>query len=143
MFSSLLFLAENETIDGVTIDEGDIPGMVDKGFDRVETTFNVMSVVIPVFIVLVIGLIIFTAVRNYRAAKRHGMDPFAVETELAGRVYNSALLAPPPGASQPGQAAQHAGTKAERLQEIEDLYRNGAITSAERQRARDAVLTED
>jgi len=143
MFSSLLFLAEDIVIDGTLEDGNDPVSEFNDQYDRVTNTVDIMFVIIPVAMVLMIGFGIFVAVRNYRAAKRQGMDPFAVETELAGRVYNSALLAPPAGAAQPGQTGQHAGGKAERLQEIEDLYRNGAITSAERQRARDAVLTED
>lgn len=143
MFSSLLFLAEDIVIDGTLEDGNDPVSEFNDQYDRVTNTVDFMFVIIPVAMVLMIGFGIFVAVRNYRAAKRQGMDPFAVETELAGRVYNSALLAPPAGAAQPGRTGQHAATKAERLQEIEDLYRNGAITSAERQRARDAVLTED
>ncbi len=143
MFSSLLFLAEDIVFDDST-DPGTDPlsGFNDQ-FNHVSDTVNIMFVIIPIAFVLILGFGIFVAVRNYRAAKRQGMDPFAVETELAGRVYNSALLAPPPGSTQPGRPGHPAATKAERLQEIEDLYRNGAITSAERQRARDAVLTED
>ncbi len=146
MFSSLMLLAEDIVIDGTLEDGTDPMSEFDKNFDQVSNTVNIGFVVVGIALVVILGFGIFAGVRNYRAAKRHGMDPFAVETELAGRAYNSALLAPPPGAAQPGQAgqpAQHAGTKTERLQEIEDMYRNGAITSSERQRARDAILTED
>ena len=69
-----------------------------------------------------------------------GHDPFAVA--LAQRPGGPVPPVDVAGV-QPGQPGHPAATKAEHLQEIEDLYRNGAITSAERQRARDAVLTED
>ncbi|MDR2254971.1 MAG: hypothetical protein LBE25_03055 [Arthrobacter sp.] len=145
MLSSLLFRAEGFPLDDATFaDGGDPVSGFNDSFNRVSDTVDVMFIIIPVAMVLILGFGIFVAVRNYRAAKRQGMDPFAVETELAGRVYNSALLAPADQkAGVPGAGTRGTRTKAERLEEIEGMYRSGTINAEERQRARDAILVED
>ena len=97
MFSSLLFLAEDIVIDGTLEDGNDPVSEFNDQYDRVTNTVDFMFVIIPVAMVLMIGFGIFVAVRNYRAAKRQGMDPFAVETELAGRVYVADLDHPGKG----------------------------------------------
>ena len=74
--------------------------------------------------------------RNAAAARQAGMDPLAMETQMYGKVYNSQLL----NQGLNPEATQGQRPMADRLEEVEGLYRTGAISAQERQSARDAIL---
>lgn len=80
-----------------------------------------------VFFLVVLTLIVVSAVKRYRAAKAAGLDPFAADVQVMGRVHDSALLAPE-------RSVQ------ERLAEVDELARNGAISASERDAARARIL---
>ncbi|MDQ0094743.1 SHOCT domain-containing protein [Paeniglutamicibacter psychrophenolicus] len=92
--------------------------------------FGVFGVVFVIAFVAVIGFIVFVAVRNYKASKNAGLDPFTLQTELAVRAAKSQLLAPRQSREQ-------------RLAELEDLLARRVITPEEHQQARMKILTED
>jgi hypothetical protein len=98
--------------------------MVDTGFPAL---IGVGFAVFAVFFVLVLGVIVVSAVKRYRAAKAAGLDPFAADVQVMGRVHDSALLAPE-------RSVQ------ERLAEVDELARTGAISAAERDEARARIL---
>jgi hypothetical protein len=89
-----------------------------------------MVVVIVAFWVLfavVVGFIVYTAVRRYRAAKQVGLDPYAGDIQLAGQARNSAMLAPQ-------------RTVADRLAEVDSLLAAGTISPEEHAAARARIL---
>lgn len=91
--------------------------------------FDVLFTLVPLFIIAIIGFGVFVAVRNYRAAKRGGVDPFAVDTELKVRALDSAALAPA------------APSIEERLAELSRLHSSGLITDEELAQARMQALS--
>ncbi|MGB9033925.1 hypothetical protein BLJ79_15210 [Arthrobacter sp. UCD-GKA] len=99
-------------------------------FDDLVVGFGVFGVLFAVAFVAVIGFIVFVAVRNYKASKNAGLDPFTLQTELAVRAAKSQMLAPRQSREQ-------------RLAELEDLLARRVITPEEHQRARMKILTED
>jgi hypothetical protein len=80
-----------------------------------------------VFLLVVLTLIVVSAVKRYRAAKAAGLDPFAADVQVMGRVHDSALLAPE-------RSVQ------ERLAEVDQLAASGAISATERDAARARIL---
>lgn len=82
-------------------------------------------------VVIVFG--VFVAVRKYRILKDAGIDPLAVDAEIAARVIKSGALAP-------SAAAGPIKTLEERLRELDDLLARGVITEAEHRDARAAAL---
>lgn len=99
--------------------------------------FDFLFALFPVLFVAVLIFIGFTAYRNYRAAKRGGVDPFAVDTELKVKAINSNALR---GTGHPEPGAR---SLEQRLAEIDDLHRRGVITDAERATARTEILSGD
>jgi len=99
-------------------------------FDDLVVGFGVFGVLFAVAFVAVIGFIVFVAVRNYKASKNAGLDPFTLQTELAVRAAKSQMLAPRQSREQ-------------RLAELEDLLARRVITPEEHQQARMKILTED
>jgi len=87
-----------------------------------------MSVFFGLFFLAVLGLIIFTIVKNVQKAKAMGHDPFTLQTELAARAVDSDLLAP-----------EH--TIETRLRELDDLRVRNVITEAEYAKARSEAIT--
>jgi hypothetical protein len=79
------------------------------------------------FFIAVIGFMIFAVTRRYRAAKNAGLDPFAGDIQVMGKVANSAVLAPQITVEQ-------------RLAEVDGLLAAGTITAAEHQAARARIL---
>jgi hypothetical protein len=100
------------------------PGMADSGFPAL---IGVMFAVFAIFFVVVLVLIVVSAVRRYRAAKQAGLDPWAADVQVMGRVHDSALLAPERDIE-------------ERLAEVDQLARAGSISEAEREAARARIL---
>jgi uncharacterized membrane protein YqjE len=100
------------------------PSLTDSGFPA---AIGVAFAVFGVFVVVVLVLIVVSAVKRYRAAKAVGLDPFAADVQVMGRVHDSALLAPE-------RSTQ------ERLAEVDELARTGSISAAEQDAARARIL---
>ena len=122
-----------------SLDEQDLVdfGMVHPGpfgnpdpWNDMVVGFGVFGVLFAIAFVAMIGFIVFVAVRNYRASKNAGLDPFTLQTELAVRAAKSQMLAPRQSREQ-------------RLAELEDLLARRVITPEEYQQARMKILTED
>jgi uncharacterized transporter YbjL len=82
-----------------------------------------------VIFVLVVVVIIVSWVKNWRAAKRAGLDPLAIQGQLAGQLANSQLL-------------QGSKSIEERLDELDDLHARGVISAEEYTEARKAAIAE-
>ena len=54
----------------------------------------VIGVVFGLFFLALLGFIIFSIVKNALALKRAGLDPITAESQLAGKLANSQLIAP-------------------------------------------------
>jgi hypothetical protein len=100
------------------------PILNDTGFPAI---IGVGFAVFVIFFLGILVLIVVSSVKRYRAAKAAGLDPFAADVQVMGRVHDSALLAPE-------RSTQ------ERLAEIDELARSGSITAAERDAARARIL---
>jgi hypothetical protein len=100
------------------------PSLNDTGFPAL---VGIGFAVFAVFFVVVLALIVVSAVKRYRAAKAAGLDPFAADVQVMGKVHDSALLAPE-------RSIQ------ERLAEVDELARSGSISAAERDAARARIL---
>lgn len=109
-----------------------LPGGIDKAFDAMPIFLGIFSVV---FVIVVI-FIVFVWVRNYKAAKNAGFDPFTLETELAVRAANSGLLAPAQ------QTPQSPKSTEQKLAELDRLLAKGSITAEEHKTARLKLLSE-
>lgn len=154
-----LFPLENLDVDDGTVDEvpGGFPGedlapdgpgdVVD--FDPAMGMFDSAFLVFGFLFVAALCFACFVFVRNFRAAKRAGMDPFAVETQLAARAYNSQLLSPPslgsPATAAANAAAEPSATPdtrtiTQRLAEVDKLFTDGTISAGEHRAARDGIL---
>ncbi|HET8970381.1 MAG TPA: hypothetical protein VFN19_04915 [Candidatus Nanopelagicales bacterium] len=84
-------------------------------------------VLFAVLFVAVLVMIVVSASKRFRAAKRAGLDPFAADVQVMGALANSAALAP----ERP---------VADRLAEIDVLHRAGTISGPEREAARARIL---
>lgn len=97
---------------------------------------NGMAGVMGVFafiVVVIVAFGIFVAVRKYRVLKDAGIDPLAVDAEIAAKVIKSGALAP-------ASAATPNKTLEERLRELDDLRAREVITEDEYRQARAAAL---
>lgn len=126
----------NVTFSDMSMDEQE---MVDFGYVESDpflgpsSAFGAMSIFMSVFVVVFVAVvifIIFVAIRNYKASKKAGLDPFTLQTELAVRAANSQMLAP-------------RQSREKRLAELEDLLARQVITREEYAQARMKILTED
>ncbi len=114
-----MLLAEIETTElPVPVDEAVVGGLGIMAFLFV--AFGILFLAAVVFI-------IYTATRRYRAAKNAGLDPFAGDIQVMGRVNDSAVLAPE-------------RTTAERLAEVDALRAAGTIDDQEHAAARARIL---
>lgn len=129
------------TVDDVAPGFTDLEEPVDFGFIErnpsdwpadIADPFAVVPVFLGIFIIVfmaMIGFMVFIWIRNYRASKRAGLDPFALQTELAARAANSQLLAPKQ-------------TREQKLAELDDLLARNVITRNEYTAARLKALTD-
>jgi hypothetical protein len=92
-------------------------------------TFTIFFTVFIVLFVAAVIVIVITVVRNIGKARRSGLDPLTMQTDLAARVMNSDLLA----AEKP---------LAEKLEDVDALLARGAITQEEHATARAAILAQ-
>ena len=80
-----------------------------------------------VFFIAVIVLMVVSATKRYRAAKRAGLDPFAGDIQMMQTARESQLMAP-------------ARSVEERLAEVDELRRAGTITAEEHTAARARII---
>lgn len=107
---------------------------MDDGFPSDSTFDGFMTIFVIVF-VLVLAFGAFSTYRNYTAAKKGGLDPFAVETDLAAKLAKSQLLAAERGAAPEPQKPLE-----ERLAELASLHQRGLITDEELASARKKAI---
>jgi uncharacterized membrane protein len=88
-----------------------------------------MPIFFAVFFVCFIALFVFILVRNIKAARKHDIDPFAAQMEVAGTLVNSRLL-----------EAADKDTLTARLAELKDAHDRGLITDDEYADARRRAL---
>ena len=91
---------------------------------------GIMGLLLVLFVILfvsVVGFMIYTASRRYRAAKQAGLDPFAGDIQVMGRVNDSAMLAPERSVE-------------DRLAEIDALRAAGTISAEEHEAARTRII---
>lgn len=129
-------LCRNVDISGTFVNEPDIVdfGYVDPGpMMGMDRLFGAMPIILVVFLVVfvaVLGFMAWVFVRNFRAGRKAGLDPFTLQTELAARAANSRLLAP-------RQNREH------HLAELDDLLARQVITRDEYNKARLKILAEE
>lgn len=97
--------------------------MTDAIFDN----FTAIFFGVLVLIGLIFISVIVVAVRNARAARRHGLDPTTMQTELAARIITSEPL-------------RGARTVEQRLSALDSLRDSGTITAEEHRAARAKIL---
>lgn len=105
-----------------------VPGFSD-GFGLFEGIFGVVFVIVALIIVAGFVFVGFIFVRNYKASKSAGLDPFTLQTQLAARVANSEMLAPKKSLE-------------EKLAELDSLLARGLITRDEYTQARLKALSD-
>ncbi len=97
--------------------------------DGLSVTYVVFTLLAVAFLVVVLGGCVWIIARNWREARRHGLDPFTLHTTAYSRVLSSRLVAPQ-------------RTVEDRLAEIDALHGRGVIDDDERRAARAAVLAD-
>lgn len=90
--------------------------------------YAVMFTVIPIVIVIVFAAIVIIAVMNIRRARKHGLNPLTMQTDMAARFI------------QHGAGAGPDAPLKDRLAELEALKASGAITEREYAQARASAL---
>jgi uncharacterized membrane protein len=93
----------------------------------VPPTYGLAFAIVPVVIALVFALIIVLIVRNVRRARKLGVDPTTLHTDVAARYLREGI----------GRTEAPLG---ERLAELDRLRAAGTITDDEHARARAAAL---
>ncbi|SMH39356.1 hypothetical protein SAMN06295885_1632 [Rathayibacter oskolensis] len=88
--------------------------------------FGIVAAAVPLFVVAVIVLAIVLVVVNVRRAKKLGVNPLTLQTDVAARFVKDGV-----GGDRP---------LADRLAELEGLRAAGTITEAEYTAARSAAL---
>jgi hypothetical protein len=89
-------------------------------------------VVVTLFIVAVFAVMVVALVKRGRAVREEGLDPLTGDIQLAGQLSRSQLMAP----------ATVQRPVPERLAEVDELLRSGAITADEHQAQRARILTD-
>ncbi|MWV57904.1 SHOCT domain-containing protein [Rathayibacter sp. VKM Ac-2754] len=88
--------------------------------------FTVITTFFPIFFGVVVVIMVVIVVANVRRAKKLGVNPLTLQTEVAARFAKGGLAADRP--------------LADRLAELENLRAAGTITEAEYTAARTAAL---
>ena len=96
-------------------------------FETFETIFPFLMVGACIFIAGIAVLIVYSIVKNGRAAKRAGLDPVTMGTDLQARLLKSDMLSPERSIEA-------------RLHELDDLRTRGVITPDEHAAARAEAL---
>ena len=89
--------------------------------------FDAVFIGICIFAAAVVVLAIVLVVRNVLKARKSGIDPFTVQTDLAAKVLNS-------------EALKGAQSKPERLADVDAMLAQGVITATEHSEARASIL---
>lgn len=97
-----------------------------SGFSITYTLFTLLGVL---FLAAVLGGCVWVIARNFREARRHGLDPFTLQTTAYSRVLTSRLVEPPRSLE-------------DRLAQIDDLHARGVIDDEERRAARASALAD-
>ena len=97
--------------------------------DGIPMWAQVFGGLVVLIFVCIVGLTLVTVVKNWRALRKAGVDPLAVQGELAGKLANSSLLADDKSLE-------------ERLRELEDLHGRGVISDEEYRVARQSALAD-
>ncbi len=96
------------------------------------STPGFMDVFFVIFGVLFVAVIVFIVVawtRNWRAARKAGLDPLTAQTQIAGRLYRSGALA-------------EVRSPQDRLTELEGLRAKGLVDQAEYEQIRSRILAD-
>ncbi|KQX61782.1 hypothetical protein ASD06_14490 [Angustibacter sp. Root456] len=94
--------------------------------------FGVIFVLVTLFIVAVFVIMVVALVKRGRAVREEGLDPLTGDIQLAGQLHRSQLMAP--------ATAQR--PVPERLAEVDELLRTGAITAQEHEAQRARILAD-
>jgi hypothetical protein len=102
------------------------------GFGAFSVVFGVVFVAVTLLIVAVFVIMVVAMVKRARAVREEGLDPLTGDIQLAGQLSRSQLMAP---------ATPQRGVP-ERLAELDELLRTGAIGADEHQAQRARILAE-
>ncbi|HEX3002821.1 MAG TPA: SHOCT domain-containing protein [Angustibacter sp.] len=94
--------------------------------------FGIVFVLVTLFIVAVFVIMVVALVKRGRAVREEGLDPLTGDIQLAGQLSRSQLMAP----------AAPQRTVPERLAEVDELLRTGAISAAEHEAQRARILAD-
>ena len=103
-----------------------------SGFGAFGLVFGLVFALVTLFIVVVFVTMIVALVRRSRAVREEGLDPLTGDIQLAGQLSRSQLMAP--------ATAQR--PVPERLAEVDELLRSGAITAEEHEAQRARILAD-
>jgi HAMP domain-containing protein len=100
---------------------------MDPGFGDVPPFMKVAFLVFGLVFLLIVAFGVTSAVRSRKVLRDAGLDPMAVEAEIAARLARGPLAGPAKSLEQ-------------RLTELDDLHRRGLISDAEHAAARSTAL---
>ncbi len=103
-----------------------------SGFAGFGIVFGIVFVLVTLFIVAVFVVMVVALVKRGRATREEGLDPFTGDIQLAGQLSRSQLMAP--------ATAQR--PVPERLAEVDELLRTGAISATEHEAQRARILAD-
>ncbi|MGN6299800.1 MAG: hypothetical protein ACTHN8_01745 [Angustibacter sp.] len=103
-----------------------------SGLGAFGLVFGVLFAVVTLFIVVVFVAMVIALVRRSRALREEGLDPLTGDIQLAGQLSRSQLMAP----------AAPQRTVPERLAEVDELLRTGAISAEEHATQRGRILAD-
>jgi hypothetical protein len=89
-------------------------------------------VLVTLFILIVFVVMVVALVKRGRAVREEGLDPVTGDIQLAGQLSRSQLMAP----------ATSQRPVPERLAEVDELLRTGAITAQEHEAQRARILAD-
>ncbi|MBB2996085.1 hypothetical protein E9229_002276 [Paeniglutamicibacter cryotolerans] len=115
-----------ESTDDV-LDFGYVDSPGNSFLDTLANNFDAAFLAVAAVLALGVLSVFFMILRNIKAARRAGMNPATMQTDLAAKVMNSGLLAPAP-------------SKEARLAELDDLLVRSVISAAEHETARMEIL---
>ena len=102
---------------------------MNPGFGDFPLFMYIGFAVVALVFVLVVTFIVTSAVRSGRVLRANGLDPLAVQAQLAVRLAQGPLGTPSKSLEQ-------------RLTELDDLHRRGLLSDDEHGAARRAALSE-
>lgn len=113
---------------------GGVGGMSDSTFSGL---FGLVALLVVVGVIASVAV----AVHRWNVSRREGLDPFAADVQVMGRLRHAAALAPVAD-EPPTNDARPTATVEERLAELDDLHVRGVISAAERDTTRARILAE-